>query len=480
MRTTDRSLLDTNGQVEPQRARVATVPSATTETLTTRTEGEPASDTSGESELGILWVSPIQRFDVLVDSATLGRDPSCGIVLPSAEVSRVHAQLRREGRFWRLRDLGSKNGTCVDGMKQGLSPLEPQSVVRLGEWVGGVCLLPASRDPSTLFHEMIPGFLLGPAGVELFQVLRKLAPLEIPVLVQGETGTGKELVAQALHRWSLRPGRIVALNCAAIPDSVAEAELFGVRRGAFTGAHQNTTGYIASANRGTLFLDEVLDLPKAVQTKLLRVLEERKVTPVGDTEPTHVDFRLIAASQEPLEQVVQEGHFRRDLHARLSGAELKLLPLRHRREEVLPIFELAWAKHHPTPPQLEPRLIEALCLHPWRSNVRELVQLARLMAASGKLRLDLQDLPAKYREVPTQGSHDSAGEVHSETPNRRSKWLTRHGAELAQLHSALEATHGNLSEAARRTGIPRYRARRLLEAASEIRVNGSADQEDDT
>jgi DNA-binding NtrC family response regulator len=296
---------------------------------------------------------------------------------------------------------------------------------------------------------------------------QRAAQRDIPILVQGETGTGKELAAEMIHAWSGRSGALVALNCAAIPESVAEAELFGHKKGAFTGAQQSSLGHIAAAHAGTLFLDEVPDLPRAVQTKLLRALEQKRVTPLGGVESRAVDFRLVAASQEPLEELVEEGEFRRDLFARLAGAELKLPPLHRRREEVLPLFELVLRANREEPFALDPRFVEALCVQRWKGNVRELVQLARLLASSTKSRFERDDLPAKYRDTDPKMSASQSGEHVGASPQRRQAWLERHAEEFASLKAAMLEVGGNLSEASRRTGIPRYRARRMLQAGAE-------------
>jgi len=182
------------------------------------------------------------------------------------------------------------------------------------------------------FHNLVGS---SPAMTHLFDMVRKLSEVKSSVLIVGESGTGKELFAKAIHyNGPTRDKPFVAVNCGAIPESLIESELFGHRRGSFTGAHRDKVGYFEAANGGTLFLDEISTLPLAVQSTLLRVLEERKVTPVGDTRPRSVDLRIIAATNRDLEEMVDERQFREDLLYRLNVVKLELPPLRKRIEDV--------------------------------------------------------------------------------------------------------------------------------------------------
>jgi hypothetical protein len=200
----------------------------------------------------------------------LGRDAGCSVQLGGHDVSRRHAALRQgTDGVPTLADLGSRNGIRVNGRPVAEAPLAAQDVVRLGGWIGVVT--ENAGDPV----EIAPGFWGGGALSTALEALRRVAVSDLPIVIEGETGTGKERVADALHRWSTRQGPFVAVNCAALPETLAEAELFGYRRGAFTGADRASPGFFRSADGGTLLLDEVSDLPLALQAKLLRVLEER-------------------------------------------------------------------------------------------------------------------------------------------------------------------------------------------------------------
>jgi transcriptional regulator with PAS, ATPase and Fis domain len=258
-------------------------------------------------------------------------------------------------------------------------------------------------------------------------------------------------VARALHAWSKRSGPFVAVNCAALPESLAEAELFGYRRGAFTGAERASPGLIRSAQGGTLLLDEASDLPLAIQAKLLRVLEQREVQPLGETEPVAIDVRIIVASQEPLANAVKKRRFRQDLWARLDGVTVQLPPLRKRRGDVLALFSRAYSELDAgrTPP-LEADFVEQLCLYDWPFNVREVVLLAKRLYAVSERNASLRtrDLPARMKTALNLGA-TSPGPVEP--------------VDLPALVVALRASQGNVAQAAAVLGISRQRAYRLMQ-----------------
>jgi sigma-54-specific transcriptional regulator len=216
-----------------------------------------------------------------------------------------------------------------------------------------------------------------PLSRELLAYLERVAPSDATVLIHGETGTGKELVARHVHALSHRRNApFVAVNCAALNESLLDSELFGHRKGAFTGADRDREGWFETAHRGTLFLDEIGDLPAAAQVKLLRVLQEREVVPVGARTPTSVDFRLIAATNVDLKHAVEAGHFRADLYYRLSVADVRLRPLRERPGDIPPLVEHFLAMYggrlgHSVP-SVSPPAMQRLLSHPWPGNIREL------------------------------------------------------------------------------------------------------------
>jgi transcriptional regulator with PAS, ATPase and Fis domain len=355
-------------------------------------------------------------------------------------------------------DLESRNGVRVNGRAVPSAALADGDVVRLGGWVGVV-----SNSPGD-FSELGPGLFGGAILASALAPLRQAAPSDLPIVLQGETGTGKEVVARALHGWSGRSGPLVTVNCAALPETLAEGELFGYRRGAFTGADRASPGLFRTAQGGTLLLDEVADLPLPLQAKLLRVLEQREVLPLGESQPVPIDVRMVAACQQPLMDGVRAGRFRADLLARLDGLTVHLPPLRDRRQDVLPLFshllrDLSQARA----PALESDLVERLCLYDWPFNVRELVFLARrLLALHGnESTLLASHLPERMRDQATvlpAGSH--------EAPDTASKGIQAEPVELPALIVALRAAGGNVARASAMLGITRQRAYRMMEGQS--------------
>ncbi len=270
------------------------------------------------------------------------------------------------------------------------------------------------------------------------------------MLVTGETGTGKEVAAREAHRLSGRRGAFVAVNCAAIPKDLVESKLFGHVRGAFTGATDNRPGVFVEADGGTLLLDEVGDLPLEHQAKLLRVLEDRVVVPVGGSRGREVDVRIIAATNVPLPEAVEERAFRGDLLARLSQCAVRLPPLRERREDVLYLFEsfagLALDR-------MGPDAAEAVLVYDWPFNVRELRSFAeRWKALGGDEELTLDDLDEDVIEHLQQARH-----VASVGDGAPSAAITRE-----EVTAALELCSGNVTRAARRLGFSRATMNRRL------------------
>ncbi len=221
--------------------------------------------------------------------------------------------------------------------------------------------------------------LIEDADIE--HVLSSTAPLNVDILLLGETGTGKDTLAQRIHRLSGRRGNLVAVNCAAIPETLAESQLFGVNSGAYTGAVQSRAGFIEAAHLGTLYLDEIDSLPLSLQAKLLRVLEARGVERLGSTRFIPVDMRVIASAQQLLHKMVERGAFRRDLYFRLNVVTIQLAPLRERRERIIPLFLSMLrqeAERFKRPPPSPPcTLLLQLLSYSWLGNVRELRSAAK-------------------------------------------------------------------------------------------------------
>jgi DNA-binding NtrC family response regulator len=374
-----------------------------------------------------------------------------------------------------IRDLGSRNGTWVNGRRIEEHVLGPRDVVRVGEWIG-LLAQPRKEVAVDSWVEFAPGWFGGPTMQEVLAQARRLAQSDLPIVIEGETGTGKEGVAQLIHAWSGRRGPLVGVNCAAIPPALAEAELFGYRKGAFTGAERPHDGFLRAAHGGTLFLDEVLELPALVQPKLLRALETGEVQALGEARGVRVDVRFVVATQEPLARALAERRLRADLVARLDGGTVKMPPLRDRREDIVPLF-LHLLSRHATAPlgEIEPRLIEALLLYDFPLNVRELVLQARRLVAMHEpgAALKRSALPERMCVGPAGPGTGAAAPTASPVSGPPSPRPTSPSDPVSvdQLVTALRAERGNVSRAAARLGISRARAYRMLEALPDLDVD---------
>lgn len=302
--------------------------------------------------------------------------------LPSGSVSKEHARLERRGDEWIFRDLGSRNGSRINGQRI------TTAVLHDGDWIEIGPVLLRYRAAITAISECSGHLDLVPDGREIhghvsllpgiessFRALSRVAITSIAVLISGETGTGKEIVARGVHGLSGRRGPFVAVNCAALPAGSLESMLFGHVQGAFVGAVQDELGIIRTAHGGTLFLDEVGDLPLPAQAVLLRVLQESEVVPVGGTHPVRVDVRIVAASNKSLETLCMQGKFRLDLLARLSGYKHALAPLRERLEDLgFLIGDLLRRSNLSEAHRLRVHLQVArrLATYAWPMNIREL------------------------------------------------------------------------------------------------------------
>lgn len=247
------------------------------------------------------------------------------------------------------------------------------------------------------------GLLVGKKTQECYALAKRIAPTQVKILIQGETGTGKTQLARYIHQQSERADNpFIALNCAAMPEGLIEAELFGYVPGAFTGAStKGKAGLLEVANGGTLFLDEIGDLPLALQAKLLKVIEDNKYLPIGGTKLKSTNIRMITATHHDLAAATQQGRFREDLFYRISVMPLTLPPLRHRQEEILPLFNhylAQFCEQYQCSRQLSPEATELLMQYEWPGNIRELINLAERLAISTKEEeIQVQDLPAELR-----------------------------------------------------------------------------------
>ena len=408
-----------------------------------------------------------------VDEVSLGRGPARAVkretvdgvrrlivTLPGRWLSSAHARLTRAGSRWTLADAASKNGTFVNGTRVESVTLADGDVFAIGRALFSFrAALPT--PPGTLADVDLRGSTGGPAtlaplGQAKLDELRLIARSPVSVLVLGETGTGKEVLARAIHEASGREGELVAVNCGALSATLLEALLFGHARGAFSGAVRDEPGFVRAADRGTLFLDEIGDLPKGAQAALLRVLQEREVIPVGTVHPIKVDVRFVAATHRPLEELSTSGEFRTDLFARLNGFLHHAPPLRERRDDlgvlIAGLLPRMLAVGAPIP-TLSPEAGQALLAYAWPSNVRELEQcLARAVALATSGAIEVHHLPDAVIRPPTPPAKAVPPASLSKEDDRLRAALLQHLAQPA----------GNVREVARVMGKARMQIQRWM------------------
>ena len=409
----------------------------------------------------------------------LGRAPECEVMLDDPSVSRRHALLTVSGRIT-VEDLGSTNGTAIQGRKLAAGERGVLALGTVFEIGSATLVLQRPASPGTRAHKTpaeMPGTVVrDPAMKRLYEMLDVVAPTGLSVLILGETGVGKEVFAEALHRRSSRVGApFLKLNCAALPESILEAELFGYEKGAFTGATQTKVGLFEAADGGTLFLDEVGEMAPSTQTKVLRALESGEVMRLGSSATRKVDVRFLSAANRDLRKLVSEGGFRADLFFRLNGITMTLPPLRKRPEDVLPLAEVflerAARKLGKPPPRLGDEARKALGAHPWPGNVRELrnvIERAVVLCQGEVLRLE--DLLLHEGEIDAAAAPSGSPSATPVPGPSNDEQVTmrlplRPGApelkgkleefERAQILEALAKTTGNQTRAAKLLGIAR-------------------------
>jgi DNA-binding NtrC family response regulator len=310
---------------------------------------------------------------VTAAGVVVGKDPACDAPLEDAYVSARHLRIDAEGARWVLRDLGSTNGTFISGARVTRAELPLGVPVHLGD--AEIVLEP--RDaPEPPDAQTFEGMITRDAGMrQVFELVERVAASDAAVTIFGETGTGKELVARGLHaRSGRREGPFIPVNCSAIAESLIESELFGHEKGAFSGAERLRKGAFEEADRGTIFLDEIGELPLDLQPKLLRVLELGEVKRVGASRPITVDVRLIAATHRDLRAQVRAGKFREDLYYRLCVVPVTVPPLRRRRGDVRALAEVFLEKASPRGALVRwsPEALQKLEAYDWPGNVRQL------------------------------------------------------------------------------------------------------------
>jgi DNA-binding NtrC family response regulator len=398
---------------------------------------------------------------------TVVREPGHLVVsVPDARLSSRHARLVRRDGGWSVEDLDSRNGVHRHGVRVARAELVDGDLLTLGHTLflfraalPTHAAHPADLDAAALESPAVGLDTLLPALANDFTALAQMAVASLPLLLEGETGTGKEVLARAVHQLTGRRGDLVAINCGALPPTLVESELFGHVRGAFSGAVAERAGLIRAADRGTLFLDEVGELPLPAQVALLRVLQEREVVPVGGQRPIPVDFALVAATNRPLERSIAGGQFRADLFARLAGFRLRLPPLRERREDLALLMRALLALHGRADARFTPAAALALFAHPWPLNVRELQHaLVGALARARDGHIDLVHLPSELWQPRAATSATPADS--EELRARLTTLMTEHSGNIAEVARVLGKGRTQIHRWLERYGLDPERFRR--------------------
>jgi DNA-binding NtrC family response regulator len=424
------------------------LPERSTDTTLPSRERSSASDTGVTHAWSVtVLYSPVRelvsrRID-LGGRLGIGRREADGVELAidDAKLSREHASITRVGVIVEIRDRNSRNGTFVNGARVAESMLQPGDIVRIGDTV-----LELGDAPSGAAGGETSLLGTAPAFAAAVGLAERVAPSDLPLILLGETGTGKEVLAQHIHRRSGRSGPLIAINCASLVGELVGSTLFGHCKGAFTGATTDRAGLFVEAQGGTLFLDEIGELDIVHQAKLLRALEAREVIPVGGSRPVHTDARVIAATNRELATLVTDGGFRPDLYARLAGAIIRMPPLRARRGDILRLAEHFLAQ----PPAIERRwsgqAVERLLLHPWPRNIRELRLAMRRLAIELGDRVDIRPVDVDaVLEAPIAAASD--GPRRGGVAEQRPGMPTRE-----ELTAQLVERRGNISQLAAHYG----------------------------
>ncbi|MBP6628014.1 MAG: sigma 54-dependent Fis family transcriptional regulator [Kofleriaceae bacterium] len=416
------------------------------------------------------------EFLIAGDVIRVGKAPENDLALSDETVSRVHFEIVRDAKGYLVRDMKSTNGTFLDGAEIKEAYLRTGSVIGAGSselkftpFEERIEILPSERDHL--------GEMVGRSAPmrEIFGLIEKIAPTDATVLIEGETGTGKDMVARTLHQLSRRKDApFIVVDCGAVAGTLIESELFGHEKGAFTGAVAARQGAFELASGGTVFLDELGELSLDLQPKLLRVLEQRELRRVGGSKTTKVDIRVIAATRKDLRSEVEKGKFREDLYFRLNVVPITAPPLRDRREDIPLLVDNFLAKADTGPVTLSDSTRAALMAHDWPGNVRELRNVLERAAALGG---DPGVLVAPLAELgPRAAASAAAAAAASTTAAGRGDWVDfepglsyrdtkekwNEQFERRYLTWLLRRADGNISKAARDADMDRKYLHKLL------------------
>jgi transcriptional regulator with GAF, ATPase, and Fis domain len=402
-------------------------------------------------------------LEVAGNTVRVGTAPDNDLVLTDDTVSRRHCELEATDAGLRIRDVGSTNGVLLSGIRLHDAIVAGSATLRLGETVLDVLPLRETVDREQATADRF-GDVLGRSARmrELFADLERIAPTDVTLLLEGETGTGKDLVAESVHRASGRSaGPYVVFDCGAVAPTLAESELFGHERGAFTGAVASRPGVFEQADGGTLFLDELGELPKDLQPKLLRVLEKREVRRVGSAKTVPIDVRVIAATNRNMASEVQRGQFREDVYFRIAAAHVLVPPLRDRMDDLPMLVEhfLSMEKPPRCLDDVPKDVWEMFKAHRWPGNVRELRNaVQRLLVTPERAIRPLPNTPPP--SSPSRGFElAESGEI---PPLRIARRDAADDFERSYLRAVLGRTGGNITRAAAIAEVSRQMVQKLL------------------
>jgi transcriptional regulator of acetoin/glycerol metabolism len=403
---------------------------------------------------------PVRAARRLIDS---GR-PTLALTVPDERISSLHACLERHGAGWRFTDRGSTNGSRINRARASTAILDDGDLVELGQTlfryraaVRTPANAPGDVDMADLRGMPASFGALVPWLARDLETVGRIARSDVSVLLLGETGTGKEVLARAIHAESGRRGAFVAVNCGALPAPQIESLLFGHKKGAFSGATQDELGLVRAADGGTLFLDEIGDLPKPLQATLLRVLQEREVVPVGATRAVPIDLRIVAATHRPLGALAKSDDFRSDLLARVSAFTYAVPPLRDRIDDIGVLVAALLRKleaERATPLSLSADAAQALVGHSWPLNVRELEQCLKVggvLASDGRLTLQIP-IPTAAASAPAPRGVRLSDEEEALRAELVAK-LAEHGGNVTHVGSAMGKARTQVQRWLRRFGI---------------------------
>lgn len=394
-------------------------------------------------------------------SLTIGSGPLCGLRLSDPAISREHMRLELGPHGVALRDGGSKNGTWLGGTRVDSALLTADATLRLG---GTTIAIKVDAKPSSIIvsdqHEFGSAYARSLPMRHVFASLMRAAESDISILLEGESGVGKEVLARAIHAHSRRRERaFVAVDCGALPANLIESELFGHERGAFTGADRTRVGLFEQADGGTVFLDELGELPLELQPKLLRVLQEREVRRVGSTKPIAVDVRVIAATNRNLKDLCASSGFREDLFYRVATLRVRVPTLRERREDIAPLAtrflrELTGDAEADLPADV----LQMLTAYAWPGNVRELRNVVtRFALLDARQRADLFDMTQR-RLTSVRDEEELAA-----MPFQAARQLVLEDFESSYFRAVLRRAGGVVTRAAEMAGMARSSFYRMLE-----------------